>query len=198
MKGVESMPHVNKEMISFFLTTKCNLRCIYCYNSKKRKDCPVQSLDLNFAKAGIDYFFGNFQSRHIRFYGPGEPTQAFTLMKQIRDYAYLKAGEDLSVEIQTNGVFSHHVREWLAENANIIWVSFDGTPDIQNHNRPLPRNVPSSPLIEANVKYLSSHLKRDGTVGVRVTITNDNMHRQELMINYFARLGINHIWCDPL
>ena len=86
------MPHVNKEMISFFLTTKCNLRCRYCYNSQKRRDNPIQTLDLDFAKAGIDYFFDNFQSRHIRFYGPGEPTQAFFLMKEIRDYAYSKVG----------------------------------------------------------------------------------------------------------
>lgn len=27
------MPHINKQMASFFLTTKCNLRCVYCYNA---------------------------------------------------------------------------------------------------------------------------------------------------------------------
>lgn len=29
------MPHCNKKMISFFLTTKCNLCCRYCYNAKE-------------------------------------------------------------------------------------------------------------------------------------------------------------------
>lgn len=190
------MPHVNKEMISFFLTSKCNLRCVYCYNSKKRENEQIQNLDLDFAKAGIDYFFGNFQSRHIRFYGPGEPTQAFSLMQEIRDYAYSKAGEELKVELQTNGTFSPRLRKWLSENVNIIWVSFDGTPDIHDQNRPFKNGGASSPIIEDNVKFLTKSIK-NGMVGVRVTITNSNMHQQLKMINYFASLGVKHIWCDP-
>ncbi len=192
------MPHVNKQMISFFLTTRCNLRCSYCYNSKKRKSTPIQDLDLDFAKTGIDYFFGNFQSRHIRFYGPGEPTQAFSLMKQIKDYAYSKVGENLSVELQTNGAFSPAIRNWIAENVNIVWVSSDGPPDIHDYNRPFPCKRPSSPVIEENVKYLTSHLQKAGTVGIRVTITDDNMRRQIEMIDYFTSLGVKHIWADPL
>lgn len=30
------MPHCNKLMLSFFLTTKCNLCCRYCYNATER------------------------------------------------------------------------------------------------------------------------------------------------------------------
>lgn len=85
-------------MASFFLTTKCNLRCVYCYNSKERMSYKQQSLPLEIAKAGVDYFFANNSSRHIRFYGPGEPTQEFELMKSIVDYAYEKAGNTLSTE----------------------------------------------------------------------------------------------------
>ena len=77
------MPHINKQMASFFLTTKCNLRCVYCYNSKERMSYKQQSLPLEIAKAGVDYFFANNSSRHIRFYGPGEPTQEFELMKSM-------------------------------------------------------------------------------------------------------------------
>ena len=38
------MPHVEKQMISFFLTTKCNLCCIYCYNAEERDRLPEMSL----------------------------------------------------------------------------------------------------------------------------------------------------------
>ena len=44
------MPHINKQMASFFLTTKCNLRCVYCYNSKERMSYKQQSLPLEIAK----------------------------------------------------------------------------------------------------------------------------------------------------
>jgi sulfatase maturation enzyme AslB (radical SAM superfamily) len=105
-----------------------------------------QTLPLHIAKAGIDYFFSINPSRHIRFYGPGEATQEFKLMKDIAAYAKEKAGEELSVEIQTNGCFERSIREWILDNINIIWVSFDGEPDIQNANRPCTGGKPSSPI----------------------------------------------------
>ena len=80
------MPHVKKQMASFFLTTKCNLSCEYCYNRKERTQMIEQSLPLEIAKAGVDMFFKESSSRHIRFYGPGEPTQEIKLMKEIVAY----------------------------------------------------------------------------------------------------------------
>ena len=83
------MAHVRKQMISFFLTTKCNLRCIYCYTYKNQDmKKEHQTLDFNFAKRGVDDFFRDNTSRHIRFYGIGEPTLELELIKKIRDYAY--------------------------------------------------------------------------------------------------------------
>ena len=77
------MPHYNKQMISFFLTTKCNLCCRYCYNYKERAQVKEQTVPFEIAKSGIDWYFANNENRHIRFYGPGEPTQEFELMKAI-------------------------------------------------------------------------------------------------------------------
>ncbi len=45
------MAHVRKQMISFFMTTKCNLDCIYCYTPKYKQIKPEdQSIDLDFAR----------------------------------------------------------------------------------------------------------------------------------------------------
>jgi len=192
------LPHINKQMISFFLTTKCNLRCIYCYNSKERRSKQEQTLSFDFAKVGIDYFFSHNPSRHIRFYGPGEPTREFRLMKQITEYAYSIAGEAVTVEVQTNGVFGSDVREWVADVVNVIWFSFDGPPDIQDFNRPVgDRLRPSSGSIEKNVKYLAKHCKDGNVRGVRVTMSDKNINRQIQMIDYFAGLGVKYIWTDP-
>jgi len=186
-------------MASFFLTTKCDLRCSYCYNSEERATIEEQSLPLHIAKAGIDHFFYTNKSRHIRFYGPGEPTQEFKLMKDIVNYARESSQEQLTVEIQTNGCFETNVREWMLENMNIIWVSVDGEPDIQNAYRPCVGEKPSSPIIEDNVKWLIENTgTRDLMVGARVTITNVNVNRQKQLVDYFQTLGIRHIWTDPL
>ena len=193
------MPHCNKQMISFFLTTKCNLRCVYCYNSEERAEVKEKSLSLEIAKAGIDEFFLNNKSRHIRFYGPGEPTMEFDLMCKIIEFAKEKY-EYTTVEIQTNGVFSPKVRKWILENLNIVWVSFDGTPDIQNAQRPLgDKLAPSAPLIEENVKWLIANRgNRNLMVGARVTMTDLNVNLQIEMVDYFNDLGIKYIWTDPI
>jgi len=194
------MPHCKKQMISFFLTTRCNLRCVYCYNSKERAEVQEKSLPLEIAKAGIDEYFTKNTSRHIRFYGPGEPTQEFELMKQITDYAKEKGDDAVTVELQTNGAFSPKVREWIWDNLNIVWVSFDGTPDIQDAQRPLGDKLSkSSPIIEENVKWLIANRgNRNLMVGARVTMTDLNVNRQIEMVDYFNSLGIKYIWTDPI
>lgn len=193
------MPHVNKQMASFFLTTKCNLRCEYCYNREERTQVVEQSLPIEIAKAGVDLFFNENSSRHIRFYGPGEPTQKIGLMKEIVAYAESKAGSDLTVELQTNGVFSKKDREWLLNHVNIMWISFDGEPEVHDAKRHFSNGSPSSPFIEDNVKWLLNFKgPKNFMVGARVTITNDNVIRQKSMVDYFLSLGIKHIWSDPV
>jgi len=193
------LPHINKQMASFYLTTKCNLTCEYCYNREERTQVREQSLPIEIAKAGVDLFFKESPSRHIRFYGPGEPTQEIELMKEIIAYAGSKAGSDLTVELQTNGVFERKEREWLLNNVNIMWISFDGEPEVHDAQRHFPDMSPTSPLIEDNVKWLlDNKVSQDFMVGVRVTITDHNVERQKCMVDYFLSLGIKHIWSDPV
>lgn len=202
------MPHCNKKMLSFFLTTKCNLCCRYCYNAKERNAIKEKTIPLDIAKAGIDWYFENNESRHIRFYGPGEPTQEFEKMKQITEYAknHPNGGERVTVEIQTNGVFTDEIRNWILNNVNIVWMSFDGMKDIQNYNRPLNpkykqkyQGLSSADVLENNVKWL---IKNKGPnnlmVGARVTITDKNIDLQDKMADYFFDLGIRHVWTNPL
>lgn len=193
------MPHKDKQMASFFLTTKCNLRCEYCYNSKQRERKNEQTLSEHIAKAGIDYFFSTNPSRHIRFYGPGEPTQEFNLLKNIVEYARQKAGSELSTEIQTNGCFNKDVCKWILDNINIVWISFDGTPEIHDKNRHYENGIPSSPTIERNVKWLiENKCNQNIMVGARVTITDANVNKQKEIVDYFYSLGITNIWTDPI
>lgn len=202
------MPHCNKKMLSFFLTTKCNLCCRYCYNAKERNAIKEKTIPLDIAKAGIDWYFENNESRHIRFYGPGEPTQEFEKMKQITEYAknHPNGGERVTVEIQTNGVFTDEIRNWILNNVNIVWMSFDGMKDVQNYNRPLNpkykqkyQGLSSADVLENNVNWL---IKNKGTnnlmVGARVTITDKNIDLQDKMADYFFDLGIRHVWTNPL
>lgn len=195
-------------MISFFLTTKCNLCCVYCYNAAEREAMDEQSIDTTIAQHAIDWYFANNESRHIRFYGPGEPSQEFVKMKDITEYAksHPNGGNKVTVEIQTNGIFTEEIREWILNNVNIVWMSFDGTRDIQNRNRPLNRRYQSvfsgktsADVLEENVKWLIDNKKEnDIMVGARVTITDSNIDKQKELVDYFHSLGIQYVWTDPV
>jgi len=190
------MPHCDKQMISFFITTKCNLDCIYCYTNKEWAIHKGQVLDFEFAKKGIDDYFATQYARLIRFQGGGEPTVEFPLVKKIIDYAKAQSDKAIKAEIQTNGCFSSQICEWIGANIDYIWLSCDGTPDIQNANRPFLGGGGSAEIFERNAKYLAQNCKE--MVGVRNTITNQNVDRQIECIDYYASQGLKYIWVDPI
>jgi radical SAM protein with 4Fe4S-binding SPASM domain len=119
---------------------------------------------------------------------------------QITEYARKKAsGNKLITEIQTNGAFNHDARLWMLDNMNIVWISFDGEPDVQNANRLFIDGSETSPVLEDNVLWFNANKgARNLMVGARVTITDMNIVRQKELVDYFASLGIRNIWTDPL
>jgi len=179
-------------MIHFFLTNRCNLGCDYCYVNEQ--DAKQYTLDLEFAKLGMDEFFETNSSRWIRFFASGEPTLEFELMKSIHEYARERAGDELKVELQTNGVFSSEVCEWICENVDIAWISHDG-PDAHDVHRKTIYGKPSSPIVEQNIRRL---VESPVTVGVRPTITEENVQKQREMVRYFTEIGIKAIAADPI
>ena len=99
-------------------------------------------------------------------------------------------------ELQTNGCFNEDTARWVAENIDIIWISSDGVPKIQDYYRPTVGGGKSSEILSKNLKYLTK--RAQGMVGIRTTITDVNVHNQLEMIQYFAGLGIKNFWVDPI
>lgn len=189
------MSHYNKEMVSFYVTTRCNLDCKYCYTNKE--DYPEQKIDLDFAKCLLEDYFKTNYKKVVRFFAAGEPTMNLEAIKTILAYANSLTDEEIKVEIQTNGMFDEDTASWLAENVDYIWISCDGTPDVQDFYRPVFQSEKaSSSIVEKNIRYLSNHCKE--MVGVRMTILNSNLHRQKEMLNYFYGLGVRDVWADPI
>lgn len=192
--------HYKKEMISIFVTTKCNLNCDYCFTNKNQNEHKGQTISFEFVKKGIDDYFTQKYMRHVRFFGAGEPTVEFDLLKRIRKYAVEKGGDAVTFEIQTNGAFTDAVAVWLKDNINIIWISCDGTPEIQDMHRPFLNKSDrrkTSEVIEKNIHILQGTGSK-AFVGIRATITSENILKQKELIDYFYGLGIRDIWVDPI
>lgn len=193
------MPHSNKHMLSLFLSNICNLGCIYCYTSKSENENQIkikrQNLDEDFAKFWIKEFFEKYNSRRIRFFWSWEPSLEFELMKSLTDYSReISWNNKVTVEIQTNGVFSKDIANWMWQNIDIIWVSSDWTPEIQDFYRPTKKWLKSSYVMEKNIKIMVNQSK--WMVWIRSTIWEKNINKQKEMIKYFYDLWIKYIWTD--
>lgn len=192
------MGHWRKQMITFFITSHCNLGCNYCYIPEEgtkysKKDAVI---DIEFAVQGMKDYFAWSKDPHIRFFSSGEATTAFETMEYIYNEAYKLAGEELKVELQTNGYFSSSVADWIDRNIDILWISDDGPPEIQNNQRPTLGGNPSSEIVFENIQRFVKNKKMQ--FGVRVTFAPNNFSKQIDILKFFRELGVRNVCGAPV
>jgi radical SAM protein with 4Fe4S-binding SPASM domain len=191
------MGHIRKQTITFLTSAKCNLACRYCSRNSFPAVRPEhETLDVEFAGAGLRDFFRTNPSRSIRFFGAGEPTLGFEAMVRIHDDARSLVGSELSVELQTNGLFPPAVADWVERHVDILWISFDGPPDIQDRNRPIESGGPSSAVVAAHVERFARHGRMQA--GVRATVAPEDFPRLPEIVAYFRGLGLRRACLAPV
>lgn len=158
----------NLKVITFELTQRCNLKCLYCvYRDMYESSAYNKKSDLSFrmAKAVIDYFYKRFENQKaisvhkeisIGFYG-GEPLLNFVLLKQIVDYTEFLSPEKFSFNynMTTNGVLLNRYMDFLVEHNIEILISLDGDSDSSLY-RKTQNGVDSFPIVFKNVLLLKN------------------------------------------
>jgi radical SAM protein with 4Fe4S-binding SPASM domain len=177
------MGHARKQQVTIFTTNACNMRCKYCAAHSSAFQTATQKISIPFAQRGISDYFADGEKHQIRYYSGGEPTRAMDVIAETWDFAHSIVGNRLVSEIQTNCCFSADTADWLAEHMTYIWASIDGWPEVQNANRPLNNNKPSSELVMRN----ASSMRERTFVGVRMTIVPETVNRQVDLVEYFVR-----------
>jgi sulfatase maturation enzyme AslB (radical SAM superfamily) len=74
---------------------------------------------------------------------------------------------------------------------NNIWMSFDGPPDIQDHDRSVRGRYATLPIPEENIsRFMKNRSDHDLMVGARVAMTDDDAADRHIeIIDYFFDLG---------
>lgn len=183
------MAHCRKKCLSILLTDDCNLKCKYCYCGEERKK---NSINIKFVKCAIDDFYKQGNKLFIRFFGNGEPTLEFEKIKEIYEYA-IKLDKESTFEIQTNGVFNEEMAKWIGEHIDIVWISYDGTTEVNDFYRATFNNKSVSNIVEKNIKYLNEKVKE---LGVRATIGKKNLYKQNEIIDKMQEMGVKYIYSD--
>lgn len=186
---------------TLFLTTDCNLRCLYCYASGGERP---RYLDERIALDAIDLIVGNASSSgtgkaSVTFHGGGEPTLAAATLMRCADHARRRCdgeGLELSVGLATNGVMSDDMRDFLATTMTSVVVSVDGPPAVQDRLRPFAGGAPSSAAVERTLTRLAGG---SCSVGARLTCTEDSIdHAYEAVCHLVDDHALSHVHLEPL
>jgi radical SAM protein with 4Fe4S-binding SPASM domain len=166
-------------------------------SSHEEQNNPV-TIESDFALTGIkDAIEGTptgIKAKAVRFFSPGEPTQRMKIIRDCVEYART-LNSALEFELQTNGLFqSFEDTKWIASNFNIVWFSLDGPASINDHHRPDPSGRGRTKEIEENMRFVS----RNTSVGVRSTIVEETIDKQEMLVDYYYNLGIRNLGFNPI
>jgi len=173
--------------VTLFLTTRCNLRCVYCYASAGTRPCADMSLYT--AKRGIGLVCGNAvelgkEKFVVGYHGGGEPTMHWKVLIESLAYARRQArkyGIEVRATAATNGVFSESKRRWIIENLDGVSLSVDGLPEIHDIHRPLSSGEPSSKIV---FQTIASFEKANFSYGLRLTVTTYSVEKVPDSISY--------------
>lgn len=128
-----------KEDISVHLiiTHKCNLQCIYCYETRKTD----KAMRIETAKEILAEYLNNskkFSFVNIVLFG-GEPFLYFQIVREICEWVWSNEWEVKYIfNFSTNGtLLNNESKEWLKENSNriLLTLSADGMKESQDINR---------------------------------------------------------------
>ena len=187
--------------VTLFLTSACNLRCVYCYASGG--DQP-RFLDEHIAFKAIDLVVDNATAADlsevsVTFHGGGEPTLAGHTMKRCVAHARERCEERavrLSTGTATNGVMDDDMRDFLAETMTSVMVSIDGPAAVQDRLRPQAGGGPSAAAVARTLERLSAS---ECTLGTRVTCTPDALdHAVETVRHLVDSYRLTTIHLEPL
>ena len=180
---------------TLFLTTSCNLRCDYCYISRKNLSMSVATL----SKA-VQFAFRMAEPDDRLDFGlfGGEPLLNLSLVKEAVSLVERKAKDvkhDVRLSLVTNGtLLNDDILDYLQDHHAILQVSCDGVPRVHDMHRRFPRGQGSSALVEIN---LAAAIKRLPAVLVNMVYGPDTYSSLPESISYLASLGLKQLILNP-
>lgn len=192
--------------LAIFVTTKCNLRCAYCY---ARGGDSEKTISRDIWRPAMDHFFSTLSSGvgggrangrpvSLAIHGGGEATVEFATLKVIvADFCgrARAAGLQPAIGMATNGTYADSVHRWIIENNIRVNISLDGPRDIQNRLRPFRSGQPTYDVVVRNLQALVQAGRR---ASVRATVTNESLETMEETIELAKQLGLATVHFEPV
>lgn len=177
------------DAVVLFLTNQCSLRCSYCYASSG--EYPEKQMTWEIAKSAIDFVIrevikNKSPALTLGFHGGGEPTLNMDVLTKATDYVRaiaLKNNLSINITGSFNGFWSKKLINYIIHNFTDLSLSFDGLPQIQNHQRPAKGKKDSFQKVAETLHSLDH---ANFTYGIRMTVTNDSVPYMSENISYIC------------
>ena len=173
--------------VTLFMTTRCNLRCTYCY--AQAGDFQPQDIQAPIYRAAIDlaahHAAEKKQVLRVGFHGGGEPTLAWDALTGAVEYSRKVAppGTDVNFGVSTNGVMPEEKAHYIATEIRNATLSFDGPPEIQDVQRP---DINQGGSFDEVMRFISIMREHEAPVVVRCTVTARTVDRMPELVDWFA------------
>ena len=196
------------ECLTVYLSNYCNLECLYCFaadrgdrtEARGAKELPVVNKTVVSAAARL--VAKNCAAKGKKFvlvlHGGGEPTIHWGLVKGIVNLSRVIAQEygiPWFGYIATNGIMPENRALWLGQHFDVVGLSCDGPPEIQDRQRCLHKGGKSSLFVGRTSRMIQD---AGGHVEVRSTITPETIERQAEIVSYiYHKLGASTVRLEP-
>lgn len=157
------------------MTDSCNLRCSYCYVSKRPTHMDIGIAKTLISKIAKECQQAGYDSIRFKFAG-GEPTIRWTTIKELIDWARSDLETTalrISFLILTNGTFlPPDLIDYVVSGMVDIAISLDGVEQWHDKHRSYQNGNGSFHDVDKNIELL---LERGVNPSISSTITRDNV-----------------------
>lgn len=175
--------------LMLLLGRDCYMKCGYC---SVNAGLINKNMSAELADKAIELYLNTCPANpRVTLFSGGEPTINSSVIKHV-----VNKYKDISWVLTTSGVVSRFFLEWMIEKNITIGFSFDGPPHIQNFLRSLRNGMPSSKIVENNIKAWCRKTGKYATV--RTTITSDTILFIDEILDYFDKLDIGTVHLEML
>jgi len=194
---VNNKPKINPPIthLTLFVSQKCNLKCIYCYGEGGEYG-NEGLMNSKISTEAVDWLISQSKGKKqlgISFFG-GEPLLNFSLIKQTVKYAKKqgdKNNKDFEFGITTNATLLNNDKIDFLKCYNIIpIISFDGTKNLQDQQRPFKNGKGSYDCVYKNIITLLEHLPDSICRATLIDNTNHNYVEKALQEIGFRRIQL--------
>lgn len=189
------------ECLTVYLSNQCNLACPYCFSRAGPPPGAVLEEKSIGAAARLVASCCAEKNKpfHLVLHGGGEPALHWdTVVRTVAATRGIaaEAGVGWLGFIATNGVLPESTASWLARNFDLVELSCDGPPEIQDRQRPLAGGGASSPHVGRTARTI---VENGGRFTVRTTITPHTAERQAEIVAYLHEaLGATRMRFEPV